>query len=254
MNDKNEVLYTDYWHDLSTENKKQILEAWAKTANRRLRRLRESGVISSGSTYAAEGYLKRINRKTFPTKAQNLTEAQINSELTELQGFLSDESTTLTGLKKIHKAASEVVADKVLKRILEKDLSDEKRNTYQNIYKKVKKDPYFGVFLHSKLYKQLKDKIDSDKIINYYSERSVLDGASFDEIIESFEEVLNNDIGYDTLLEKSKKSIPARPVKKYSMKKSFSIPKKITSIKGKSKSNRNNRSKGKRRKKRKGKK
>lgn len=198
---ENERIYNDYWRDLSPENRRQIMEQWAKTANRRLRRLREKNVLDSIGSASAKAYLDRIGRKTFYTKADKLSDVEVQSALVQLQSFLSDESTTLSGLKKIHENAAGIVADNVLKRIMERDISEEKKNTYQSVFNRVKNDPYFGIFLHSKLYSQLKGRIDSDKVIEYYVERSVVEGDSFEEIMEAFEEVLNNDIGYDTLLE-----------------------------------------------------
>lgn len=181
--------YSFNWRSLSYNEMKYLLDRWSKTANRRIRRLKEKG-IDFYENYELGKWLKNIGRKTIPnSKSKNMNPGVLMSNLEITQRFLLNQSSTLSGIKKI----SDNIYDKVharLEQFLPEEFSEKKE-----IGNKEK----FYDFLHSDAFKQAREKIDSDLIVsdyaNYWQE---LDN---NELSYAFEKYLMNEIGYDEIRE-----------------------------------------------------
>lgn len=183
------------WRDLTREQKIQVYDQYRKTANRRIRRLRDYGYDVPVDTM---DYLDRKDRKFFPKISKRDDEWQLNSALLEVENFLNLKSSTITGMNQI----MDEVASRVEKRINEFRYEEDKINIMAD--KRI-----FYNFLHSKQFRQLRGKIDSDLLIEDF-EAEMEKGNTFDRIIQHYEEYLNNEfITWEQMKERREKSFDA---------------------------------------------
>lgn len=181
--------YNFNWRNLTAEQMKQVLDQFSKTANRRIRRLKEKG-IDFYDTYEIGKWLKSIGRKTLPnSKSKNMNHAAVMNNLEIIQRFLTNRNSTLSGLKTI----SDNIYDKVQAR-LEKFLPEE----YKNNKEIIDKNKFYN-FLHSDAFKQAREKIDSDLIVADYA--NYWQDIDNNKLAHAFEKYLMNEVGYDEIRE-----------------------------------------------------
>ena len=180
--------YTLDWRSMSSKQQRQVMNAWAKTANRRLRRLREKGIDVFDGSYEAGRFLEQVGRKTFFTEKSKIKDpALVQQTLVYLQGFLLDDSSTLTGIKRL-------VVDRILSRV-------DKRRQEAGLEPTNHKLNYsqFYDFLHSGLYKEARMIFDSDTIIADYTHD--YERGNLKKSMRAYEDYLSHEIGYDEFRE-----------------------------------------------------
>lgn len=168
------------WRGLSRKQKIQFYQAMKKTADRRLRRLREAGYRKPLET---QDYLERKGVKTFPSIRKNAEEWEINSALLEAEKFLTNQRSTISGIKK----STQTIIDSIVERVnqfREDEINIDMRSG-------VEKQQIYN-FLHSRQFSRLKHSIDSDIIIEMYND-ALSDGLTADEIKKELERYINND-------------------------------------------------------------
>lgn len=177
--------YTFNWRELTAEQQLQVLDQWSKTANRRLRRLRENG-IDYWSTEAGQ-LLKSMNRKTFANSKSKFIKEDPRRRFEQLeiiQHFLTGDYSTLSGIKR---QMASGVYDRVMKRLniaLPKENKFEKFNIY-NVNK-------FYDFLHSEVFKTMREYIDSDILVKDYM--AYYQSYTIDEISKAYEDYNKNEV------------------------------------------------------------
>lgn len=178
----NEKIYDfSVWRNLNIRQKKQYYEQIRKTANRRIRRLRESGFAIPLET---QDYLEDLEKKFFPSIKNLNEEWKVNSFLLNAERFLNNRRSTITGtrevisevLTSIENRLNEFREDKI---ILNYGSNEGKRNFYN--------------FLHSQQFKRLKRDIDSDIAIQEYND-ALRDGFSHNEILKMFSEFMESEL------------------------------------------------------------
>lgn len=177
--------YTIDYRSMSERNRREIMNQWAKTANRRLRRLRESGINVFDGSYEAGRYLKDMGRKTFPGEKSKLSETQVLINLAILQNFLTSGTTTLSGISRITKS----IIERVNRRLEESGEPALSTDVDMNkVYD----------FLHTDLYKRLIEIYDSDEIVAEVT-NFVKSERDMDQMRAAYEEFLNRDMGIDEI-------------------------------------------------------
>lgn len=187
------------WRELSYEQKLQAYESYRKTANRRLRRLRESGKEIPIDTL---DYLEGQGTRTFTKKIGKKVDPEltIDIKLANVTHFLGLETSTLTGIKKVDEQIS-----KRVRNYLEKytNYSPEEISRLSSI------DGKLIQFLHSNDFKKLRGKIDSFQLIEDYKS-ALFDGLTEKEIIQAFKDFAESEISqkeYDKRLKNAKRKI-----------------------------------------------
>lgn len=161
--------------------KRNVYNAYRKTANRRLRRLRESGYKEPFET---SDYLERIGRKFFPEiKSSYVTE--LNSAIIAAESFLDREASTLSGINRIAREVKKNIEN--YNRTYVKDSSFKLNIENRNLIN----------FLHSKQFSKMRSKVDSYKLIEDFAEFS--SKADISEIYADYERFINNEISYSEI-------------------------------------------------------
>lgn len=163
------------WINMSIDEKIAVYEAYRKTANRRLRRLRESGM---NYPILTQDYLDRTKHRTF-TKVRGKSITEINSALMAVESFLDIETSTLTGIRK--------VAERIKKRV-DKYYTE---HTGEGRKLNVSNRDLLN-FVHSATYKRLRSRYDSYFLFEEFE--SAQAGGSSEEVMLAFEEFANNQI------------------------------------------------------------
>lgn len=193
--------YTIDYRSMSERNRREIMNQWAKTANRRLRRLRESGINVFDGSYEAGRYLKDMGRKTFPGERSKMSETQVLINLAILQNFLTSSTTTLSGISRITKD----IIRRVNKRL--EEAGEPLLSTDVDMNKVYD-------FLHTDLYKRLIEVYDSDEIVAEVT-NFVKSERDTEQMRAAYEEFLNRDMGIDEIRElmNSPEFITKKPVR-----------------------------------------
>lgn len=168
------------WRKLDIRQKKQYYEGIRKTANRRLRRLRESGFAVPIET---QDYLEDIGRKFFPSINKIQEEWKINSFLLNTERFLNNRRSTISGTREV---ISEVLQS------IETRLNQFREDKISLNYRNIDKRNFYN-FLHSNQFKRLKHDIDSDIAIEEYND-ALSDGFSHTEIMDMYNEWLEDEL------------------------------------------------------------
>lgn len=166
------------WREMSPSQKKEVYNAYRKTANRRLRRIRESGYKEPFET---ADYLDRIGRKFFPNITSSYV-TELNSAITAVESFLNLKSSTVTGIKSIAHSVKENMKEYHRKYANNPDfkLNIDDRNLIN--------------FLHSSQFRHMRSRVDSYKLIEDFTEWS--SKADTAEIFSEYERFINNEIDY----------------------------------------------------------
>lgn len=189
-------IYSDIWRNMDYEGKIQVYEQYRKTANRRLRRLRESGkqVPTLASDYL-ESMGKRTYGKFLPKKyTPGTQEMYLNIMLDNVTTFLGLKRSTLTGIKEV---------DEQIYSRVEKYLEENSDMTIDEIRKKIRKNGSLINFLQSNTFKSLKSRINSFILVEDYLMAVDL-GLSEEDILQSYNEFLKNEIGEDVMRKRLK--------------------------------------------------
>lgn len=166
------------WRSMNESQQRQILKAWAKTANRRIRRLRENGADPYNSNPIGH-YLKSQGRRTIPGASPRLQYHEVLRALEETQLFLLNENSTISGLRR--------TADEVYQR-LKKSLDFEEDIDSIQFYN----------FMHSSEFKRGREYFDSKELVKDFVE--TYSKIPRDEFSKMFQEYLTNtEIGYDEM-------------------------------------------------------
>lgn len=186
-----ERIYSDIWRNMDYEGKIQVYEQYRKTANRRLRRLRESG--KQVPTLASD-YLESIGKRTYgkflPKKyTPGTQEMYLDIMLDNVTTFLGLKRSTLTGIKEV---------DAQIYSRVEKYLEENSDMTIDEIRKKIRKNGSLINFLQSNTFKSLKSRINSFILVEDYLMAVDL-GLSEEDILQSYNTFLKNEIGEDVL-------------------------------------------------------
>lgn len=184
--------YNFNWRELNVKQQLQVLDQWSKTANRRLRRLREKG-IDYWSTEAGQ-LLKSMNRKTFANSRSKFIKEDTKrrfQQLEILQNFLTGDYSTLSGIKR---QIASGVYDRVMDRlnIALSPSAKFKKYDIKNINK-------FYDFLHSELFKQMREKIDSDILVRDYVAN--YQNYTLNDIAKAFEEYNTREVDVEYIQE-----------------------------------------------------
>lgn len=180
------------WRGLERDQKIQFYKAMKKTADRRLRRLREAGYKKPLET---ADYLDRKGVKTFPSLKKDMKEWEINSALLEAEKFLTNPRSTISGIKK----ASRQILDNIVERMNE--FREDKIDI--EMRSGVEKQQIYN-FLHSRQFSRLKHDIDSDIVVEMYND-ALSDGLTSDEIEKELEKYLENDFSLQQMKRELKK-------------------------------------------------
>lgn len=178
------------------EGKIQVYEQYRKTANRRLRRLRESGkpVPTLASDYL-ESMGKRTYGKFLPKKyTPGTQEMYLDIMLDNVTTFLGLKRSTLTGIKEV---------DEQIYSRVEKYLEENSDMTIDEIRKKIRKNDSLINFLQSNTFKSLKSRINSFILVEDYLMGVDL-GLSEEDILQSYNEFLKNEISEDVMRKRLK--------------------------------------------------
>ena len=169
---KTDLVDYDTIAHMSADQLKQVLPRLAKTANRRLRRLEESG--RTGATEFAYRYAqnyagKRVHPRFATDKAiQNMNMFELQHLLRNLQLFLGSRTSTLSGLSAMQ------------------------RETTERFQKKgfdVGNPDKFYSFLHSNEFKRMKSELGSPTVFEDYAER-LSAGISPEDIMRDYKAYL----------------------------------------------------------------
>lgn len=172
--------------ELSLRQKKQVYSQARKTANRRIRRLRENSFDVPSET---DDYLTEVGRRFFPSFSDKEDrEFKVDYAWNMVQNFLNSDSSTLTGIKKIMNDVRERVEGRL----------NEFRESSDQVSLKGINDVDFYNFLHSKQFRQLRKIIDSDILLEDFNEASN-EGVDFDTILDEYEDFLNEEISFNEM-------------------------------------------------------
>lgn len=180
------------WRGLDRDQKIRFYKAMKKTADRRLRRLREAGYRKPLET---ADYLERKGVKTFPALKKEMKEWEINSALLEAEKFLTNQRSTISGIKK----SSRAILDNIIQRMNE--FREDKIDV--DMRSGVEKQKIYN-FLHSRQFSRLKHDIDSDIVVEMYND-ALSDGLTSDEIEQELEKYLENDFSFQQMKRELKK-------------------------------------------------
>lgn len=161
------------------EMKRQAVSSLAKRANQRLRELENAGRTQYAYSYAQK-YAGTKDKPRYPENAGKLSAHKLEYALRELERFLNAESSTLTGLKKIDAKVVQSFEDSGI-----------------HI---VNKTQFFN-FLSSKQFKTLCKMVDSDQIIEDFTQ-AMDDGYTASEIRKQYDEFLNSDMTFEQIAER----------------------------------------------------
>ena len=164
----------------SEEQKRQWLPELAKTANSRLKTLENRGK----SKWAYERVMRDLGTEEgeiprFQYKSRGLTEKQLDRRLAEVLRFLTSRTSTATGVKLIEEERIEGFREKGLE---------------------VSNETLFKQFLYSEQFKSLAQYGDSDLILEDF-DVALQQGYTMDEIMSSYQEFMDNDLGINEVEE-----------------------------------------------------
>lgn len=179
--------YSFDYRSLPEPQRRQIMNQWAKTANRRLRRLRESGVDDTGSIHRK--YLDKLGRRTFATEKTKMSQYEVDIALAELQNFLTSDQSTLTGIKR---TVGKIV-DKINKRRTENPY-----NEYKIIDYGIDLNQFYN-FLHSQQYKNMIKYYDSDDVIDMFLDD--IQKMEYSELMEQYGQYVALELSIDEVQE-----------------------------------------------------
>lgn len=99
MSKINKFEYSDFYNvdEMSLSEMRQAYSKLAKTANRRIRRVRESRFGEVYGTKKVSIFLRHVDRKFFP-KVSTIKDNQMRAIFNQLTQYLDDETSTLTGI------------------------------------------------------------------------------------------------------------------------------------------------------------
>lgn len=184
-------IYSDIWRNMDYEGKIQVYEQYRKTANRRLRRLRESG---KQIPILASDYLESMGKRTYgkflPKKyTPGTQEMYLDIMLDNITTFLGLKRSTLTGIKEV---------DEQIYSRVEKYLEKNSDISIDEIRKKIRKNDSLINFLQSNTFKALKSRINSFILVEDYLMAVDL-GLSEEDILQSYDNFLKNEISEDVM-------------------------------------------------------
>lgn len=172
------------WKDFSGDSLFNLYKSFKKTADRRLRRLRENDYSYPIET---RDFLERVGRKQFPSLSRNDPQWKINSYFQEIVRFLENPRSTLSGINR-------VIKDRIINEI-EKRLNYGREEKVQLNFNTAGQRRQFYNFLHSKQFSRLRKKIDSDLLIEDFYE-NIQEGSTADEIRNEYEKYLAEEKTY----------------------------------------------------------
>lgn len=184
-------IYSDIWRNMDYEGKIRVYEQYRKTANRRLRRLRESG---KQLPILASDYLESVGKRTYgkfqPKKyTPGTQEMYLDIMLDNVTTFLGLKRSTLSGIKEV---------DQQIYSRIEKYLEKNSDMTIDEIRKKIRKNDSLINFLHSNTFKALKGKINSFILVEDYLNAIDL-GLSEEDILQAYNDFLKSEISEDVM-------------------------------------------------------
>ena len=171
----------DAIYDMDRDQKIKAIRRLSKVANERLRQLEKHGHTNNAYKYAQE-YADKKEKPRYNIRTKS--HRSLNYTLRSLQKFLTAETSTLSGYKRIEKRRAFTLADKL-------NISDVEE---------------FILFLNSETYKKLKEYYPSEAIAEDYSCAKTYYGMTHDEIISQYEEFLKDKtMSWDDLQEARKR-------------------------------------------------
>lgn len=184
-------IYSDIWRNMDYEGKIRVYEQYRKTANRRLRRLRESG---KQLPILASDYLESVGKRTYgkfqPKKyTPGTQEMYLDIMLDNVTTFLGLKRSTLTGIKEL---------DEQIYSRVEKYLEKNSDMTIDEIRKKIRKNDSLINFLQSNTFRAVKSKINSFILVEDYLAAVDL-GLSEEDILQSYNDFIGSEISEDVL-------------------------------------------------------
>lgn len=184
-------IYSDIWRNMDYEGKIRVYEQYRKTANRRLRRLRESG---KQLPILASDYLESLGKRTYgkfqPKKyTPGTQEMYLDIMLDNVTAFLGLKRSTLTGIKEL---------DEQIYSRVEKYLEKNSDMTIDEIRKKIRKNDSLINFLQSNTFRAVKSKINSFILVEDYLAAVDL-GLSEEDILQSYNDFIGSEISEDVL-------------------------------------------------------
>lgn len=184
-------IYSDIWRNMDYEEKIQVYEQYRKTANRRLRRLRESGKqIPIHSSDYLESMGKRTYGKFIPKKyTPGTQEMYLDIMLDNVTTFLGLKRSTLTGIKEV---------DELIYSRVEKYLEKNSDMSIDEIREKIRKNDSLINFMQSNTFKSLKSRINSFILVEDYIMAIDL-GLSEEDILQAYDAFLKNEISEDAM-------------------------------------------------------
>lgn len=184
-------IYSDIWRNMDYEGKIRVYEQYRKTANRRLRRLRESG---KQLPILASDYLDSVGKRTYgkfqPKKyTPGTQEMYLDIMLDNVTTFLGLKRSTLTGIKEL---------DEQIYSRVEKYLEKNSDMSIDEIRKKIRKNDSLINFLQSNTFRSAKSKINSFILVEDYLAAVDL-GLSEEDILQSYNDFIKSEISEDIL-------------------------------------------------------
>lgn len=181
--------YNIDWRSMSERNRREIMNTWSRIANRRLRRLRESGIDIFDGGYEIGNYLTQIGRRTVPgARTRGLSQFQVDTTLAILQDFLRNDNSTLSGIRRITEEVYQRTADRLRSEGIE----------VEEIF--ISNPSEFYQFLHSSLFKDLKQYFDSHELVKDFA--GVFSRISLDDLREKIQQWNVSQMGYNEVQER----------------------------------------------------
>lgn len=169
---------------MSEEQQQQVYYTLAKRANQRFRDIENKSKLTSGAINKAKSYLNQAyGRDTF-IQTKKMQGLELKENLKALEVFYTSKTATATGIKKVRRQHVQAFKDKGI------DIKDTKK---------------FFQFLSSQQFKTLSKYADSDQIIEDFVSADS-EGFTLDQIMKGYEEFLNNDMTFEQVEERRKKS------------------------------------------------
>lgn len=168
---------------MNEEQQQQIYYTLAKRANQRFRDIEKKSKLSSGAVHKAKKFLDNNYGRTTFKQSKNLTGIELKENLKALETFFKSKTATAKGIRLIEK---------------------EHINTFKKKGIYIKDKEKFFQFLSSQQFKTLSKYADSDQIIEDFT-NAFDEGFSIDEIMQGYEEFLNNELTFEQVEERRKR-------------------------------------------------
>lgn len=174
--------FRDYGSRMNLTDKKEIYGQLKKTADRRLRRLRES---NNNLPIETDSYLKRIKKRNFPSINEKSKEWEVNEALQEIVNFLENDQSTLTGL---HSITTQIVRE--VEKRLNMGRSEENKIRFSD--KDIRK---IYNFTHTKQFRRLRNDIGSDLTLEDF-QNALKEGDNPDTIMDYYEKYIAGELSF----------------------------------------------------------